>query len=85
MLICLLDDHRDRENCTVFVADLPAGAGEEQVKALFKDVCIRSEHEVHHAKLTAQCGEIRGIKIANLPETLVGTVEFATRVCDSGA
>jgi RNA recognition motif-containing protein len=53
---------RDRENCTVFVADLPAGTSEEQLKALFKD-----------------CGEIREIKITNMPEILVGTVEFAAR------
>ncbi|KAG8214448.1 hypothetical protein J3R82DRAFT_9471 [Butyriboletus roseoflavus] len=53
---------RDRENCTVFVADLPAGTSEEQLKALFKD-----------------CGEIREVKITNMPETLVATVEFAAR------
>ncbi|KAF8120579.1 hypothetical protein EV363DRAFT_1474306, partial [Boletus edulis] len=53
---------RDRENCTVFVADLPSGTTEEQLKALFKD-----------------CGEIREIKITNMPETLVATVEFVAR------
>ena len=31
---------RDRENCTVFVADLPKGATEEEIKALFEDVGI---------------------------------------------
>ncbi|KAI9568595.1 hypothetical protein HD554DRAFT_2099306 [Boletus coccyginus] len=53
---------RDRENCTVFVADLPTGTSEEQLKALFKD-----------------CGEIRDIKITNMPEALVATVEFTSR------
>ena len=28
----------DRENCTVFVADLPADAQESDIKTLFKDV-----------------------------------------------
>ncbi|KAI6014828.1 hypothetical protein BKA83DRAFT_4345131 [Pisolithus microcarpus] len=53
---------RDRENCTVFVADLPSGTGEEQLKALFKD-----------------CGEIREVKITQLPQVLVATVEFTAR------
>ncbi|KAG9315935.1 hypothetical protein JVU11DRAFT_3587 [Chiua virens] len=53
---------RDRENCTVFVADLPSGTSEERLKTLFKD-----------------CGEIREIKFTYMPETLVATVEFATR------
>ena len=30
--------NRDRENCTVFVADLPRGTTEEDLTALFKDV-----------------------------------------------
>jgi len=30
---------RDRENCTVFVSDLPEGAMEDDLNALFKDVC----------------------------------------------
>lgn len=29
---------RDRENCTVFVADLPDGVTEEELTELFKDV-----------------------------------------------
>lgn len=29
---------RDRENCTVFVSDLPSTAGEEAIRTLFKDV-----------------------------------------------
>ncbi|KAH7885374.1 hypothetical protein F5I97DRAFT_1378091 [Phlebopus sp. FC_14] len=53
---------RDRENCTVFVADLPSGTSEDQLKALFKD-----------------CGDIREVKITNMPETLVATVEFFSR------
>lgn len=51
-MICLLrDDYRDRENCTVFVADLPTGTSEEQLRALFKDVRIGLAEEVYHAKL----------------------------------
>ncbi|KAI0366626.1 RNA-binding protein Prp24 [Pilatotrama ljubarskyi] len=53
---------RDRENCTVFVADLPAGAQEDELAALFKD-----------------CGTIREIKITQLPNSLVATVEFMER------
>jgi len=29
---------RDRENCTVFVSELPESAAEDDLKALFKDV-----------------------------------------------
>ncbi|KAI6044840.1 hypothetical protein EDC04DRAFT_2560886 [Pisolithus marmoratus] len=53
---------RDREKCTVFVADLPLGTSEEQLTALFKD-----------------CGEIREVKITQLPQVLVATVEFTAR------
>ncbi|KAG1792920.1 uncharacterized protein HD556DRAFT_1238518 [Suillus plorans] len=55
---------RDRENCTVFVADLPSEATEADLKALFKD---------------ASCGDIRDIKFTRMPETLVATVEFHDR------
>lgn len=34
----LTGDHRDRENCTVFVSDLPESTTEDDLKALFKDV-----------------------------------------------
>ena len=34
----LTNFHRDRENCTVFVSDLPESASEDDLKALFKDV-----------------------------------------------
>ncbi|KAH9890065.1 RNA-binding protein Prp24 [Cubamyces lactineus] len=53
---------RDRENCTVFVAELPAGVQEDELAALFKD-----------------CGSIREIKITQLPNSLVATVEFMER------
>ncbi|KAI0712607.1 RNA-binding protein Prp24 [Earliella scabrosa] len=53
---------RDRENCTVFVAQLPAGVQEDELTALFKD-----------------CGSIREIKITQLPNSLVATVEFMER------
>lgn len=32
----------DRENCTVFVADLPSEATEADLKALFKDASVLS-------------------------------------------
>jgi hypothetical protein len=38
----LTDDTRDRENCTVFVSELPESATEDDLKALFKDVCLFS-------------------------------------------
>ncbi|KZT64612.1 hypothetical protein DAEQUDRAFT_717745 [Daedalea quercina L-15889] len=53
---------RDRENCTVFVADLPEGAQEDDLRTLFKD-----------------CGAMREIKITQLPNSLVATVEFMER------
>ncbi|KAI9057468.1 RNA-binding protein Prp24 [Trametes sanguinea] len=53
---------RDRENCTVFVAELPAGTQEDELATLFKD-----------------CGTIREIKITQLPNSLVATVEFMER------
>ncbi|PIL22915.1 hypothetical protein GSI_15611 [Ganoderma sinense ZZ0214-1] len=53
---------RDRENSTVFVAELPAGVTEDELTKLFKD-----------------CGGIREIKITQLPNTLVATVEFMDR------
>lgn len=34
----ILTGSRDRENTTVFVAELPASATEDDLKALFKDV-----------------------------------------------
>ena len=31
--------YRDRENCTVFVGDLPEGTSDDDLSQLFKDVC----------------------------------------------
>ncbi|KAF9483427.1 hypothetical protein BDN70DRAFT_799974 [Pholiota conissans] len=53
---------RDRENSTVFVADLPQGVTEEDLKNLFKD-----------------CGNVREVKITQLSQALVATVEFFER------
>ncbi|KAI0769831.1 RNA-binding protein Prp24 [Fomes fomentarius] len=53
---------RDRENCTVFVAELPPQVQEDELNALFKD-----------------CGSIREVKITQLPNSLVATVEFMER------
>ncbi|KAH9065212.1 hypothetical protein EDB87DRAFT_1594447 [Lactarius vividus] len=52
----------DRENCTVFVGDLPAGTTDDDLTKLFKD-----------------CGIVREVKITQLPNTLVATVEFMSR------
>ncbi|KAH9980057.1 hypothetical protein BGW80DRAFT_1454599 [Lactifluus volemus] len=49
---------RDRENCTVFVGDLPPGTTEDDLTRLFKD-----------------CGTIREVKITQLPNILVATVD----------
>jgi len=35
--------HRDRENSTVFVADLPHGVTDDDLKQLFKDVCALTQ------------------------------------------
>ncbi|KAK2465199.1 hypothetical protein APHAL10511_002553 [Amanita phalloides] len=53
---------RDRENCTVFVSDLPRGVTENDLAGLFND-----------------CGTIREIKITQLSEVSVATVEFSER------
>ncbi|KAF8272792.1 RNA-binding protein Prp24 [Lactarius quietus] len=53
---------RDRENCTVFVGDLPAGTSDDDLTQLFKD-----------------CGVVREVKITQLPNILVATVEFMSR------
>lgn len=54
---------RDRENCTVFVADLPHGTDEQELTQLFKDC-----GNVREVKITSLS-----------PETLVATVEFSER------
>ncbi|TFY81135.1 hypothetical protein EWM64_g2871 [Hericium alpestre] len=53
---------RDRENCTVFVGELPPGTTEDDLIKLFKD-----------------CGKIREVKLTQLPNALVATVEFLER------
>ncbi|KAG6918338.1 hypothetical protein DXG01_015197 [Tephrocybe rancida] len=59
---------RDRENSTVFVADLPAGITDEEVTELFKDMLT-----------AAQCGRVREVKFTKLPKSIVATVEFFER------
>lgn len=39
-------DGRDRENCTVFVAELPPQVQEDELKALFKDVSLQGSVRV---------------------------------------
>ncbi|OCH91935.1 RNA-binding protein Prp24 [Obba rivulosa] len=58
----MYESEGDRENCTVFVADLPSDAQEADLAALFKD-----------------CGDIREIKITQLSNARVATVEFHER------
>ncbi|CAE6419623.1 unnamed protein product [Rhizoctonia solani] len=53
---------RDRENSTVFVTDMPAGTGQEEIQQLFYD-----------------CGEIREIKILQVDNEPIVTVEFVDR------
>ncbi|KAF9242560.1 hypothetical protein BU15DRAFT_86759 [Melanogaster broomeanus] len=55
----------DRENCTVFVADLPSGTTEGAAQGTLTPL--------------SQCGEVRDVKITNMPETVVATVEFTAR------
>jgi len=72
-------DCRDRENCTIFVADLPAMVTEDDLTNLFKDVRnYLSWISFSHVKL--QCGKIREVKITPLPNIVVATVEFFERV-----
>ena len=55
--------HRDRENATVFVADLPSGVTEEELSELFKDVSpvfFRSILSIHFlANSVARSGRSR--------------------------
>ncbi|KAJ1311024.1 hypothetical protein OPQ81_009530 [Rhizoctonia solani] len=53
---------RDRENSTVFVTDIPAGTGQEEIQQLFRD-----------------CGDIREIKIVQVENEPIATVEFMDR------
>ncbi|KAF8463228.1 hypothetical protein DFH94DRAFT_786990 [Russula ochroleuca] len=53
---------RDRENCTVFISDLPSETTDDDLTRLFKD-----------------CGVVREVKITQLPNVLVATVEFVAR------
>jgi squamous cell carcinoma antigen recognized by T-cells 3 len=70
---------RDRENSTVFVADLPANTTEQDLKELFKDV--RRFSSYYNVFLTGhKCGLIREVKVTQLAGTVVATVEFNDRV-----
>lgn len=44
---------RDRENCTVFVSDLPPGATEQELAQLFKDVNPFLACPIHRANTGA--------------------------------
>jgi squamous cell carcinoma antigen recognized by T-cells 3 len=74
--------YRDRENSTVFVADLPHGVTDDDLKQLFKDVRMlaRSICEMIIIIFCTKCGSIREVKITQLPGSFVATVEFVERV-----
>ena len=71
---------RDRENSTVFVANLPVETTEDDLVKLFKDVRIifRFSHSavfnIHY-----KCGNVREVKTTHLPNMLVATIEFINR------
>ena len=73
--------HRDRENSTVFVADLPNGVTDDDLKQLFKDVRMLAQFICQIVILfCTKCGSIREVKITQLPGSFVATVEFFERV-----
>ena len=71
---------RDRENCTVFVADLPDSVNEGDLVDLFKDV--RAQYNLCDGLIYSfpKCGPIREIKITAMANSHVATVEFVDRV-----
>ena len=76
--------HRDRENSTVFVTDLPHGVTDDDLKQLFKDVRMLAQFISIIMFLFflfyTKCGSIREVKITQLPGSFVATVEFFERV-----
>jgi len=71
---------RDRENCTVFVADLPNDVIDEDIHRLFSDVSVSPCARVVIIDPHLKCGNVREVKITPLPDALVATVEFQERV-----
>lgn len=77
----LTGDHRDRENCTVFVSDLQESTTEDDLKALFKDVrFIPTLFRIVIDASFSQCGDIREVRMTKLRNFQVATVEFSERV-----
>jgi len=74
---------RDRENCTVFVADLPNDVMDEDIHKLFNDVSVSPCAQVVLIYPCLKCGNVREVKITTLPDALVATVEFQERVYPS--
>ena len=77
--------HRDRENSTVFVTDLPHGVTDDDLKQLFKDVRMLAQFICSIIMFLfflfyTKCGSIREVKITQLPGSFVATVEFFERV-----
>jgi hypothetical protein len=70
----------DRENCTVFVDNLPKSTEESDLRSLFKDVCRDPAISWRSTKYSAQCGAIRELKLTHLPNAIVAAVEFTDRV-----
>ncbi|KAG9104040.1 Splicing factor [Ceratobasidium sp. 370] len=57
---------RDRENSTVFVTDMPVGTGETEIGQLFNDA-------------SNFCGDVREVKLMQVDDQSVVTVEFVDR------
>ena len=74
--------YRDRENSTVFVADLPHTVTDDDLKQLFKDVRMLTQFicQIIITLFCTKCGSIREVKISQLPGSFVATVEFFERV-----
>lgn len=66
----------------MFVADLPQGTTEDELKVLFRDVSpsILLTLYTHLLFLFQQCGKVREVKFTQLKGSLVATVEFFERV-----
>lgn len=77
----MINGYRDRENSTVFVADLPHSVTDEDLKQLFKDVRILTQLICEIIIIfTTKCGSIREVKITQLSKAFVATVEFSEKV-----
>jgi squamous cell carcinoma antigen recognized by T-cells 3 len=82
---------RDRENTTVIVKNLPAGATESKVRQYFRDVsaplppfirkCNKAIYEIVTTNASLQCGTINSIKVLldGEGESATATIEFDSK------